>query len=154
MTDDFDPQWDDPADAQHTWNRGMGPFPVLYQDVMRTYAQGMKRAWDSVASPMAKDHIVRFAHGWTYVRGPDFDDAAGARLAAHGQRAAVRRETGEGIYFEEQRPECVEIITRLRQHPRPTRPLRELVAHFEECTQAQARIMGELHWVMAGGLVG
>src|SRR5204862_6785480 len=69
-------------------------------------------------------------------------------------RAAIRRETGEGIYFEEQRPECVETINRLRRHPRPTRPVHELVAHLEECMQAHARIMGELHWIMAAGLVG
>jgi phosphohistidine swiveling domain-containing protein len=151
---EFDPQWKDPADAQHTWNRGLGPFPRLYEDVMRAYAQGMKRCWDTVASPMAKDHIIHFAQGWVYQRGPAFDAESGARLAKHGERAAIRRETGEGIYFEEQRPECIEIITRLRQHPRPTRPLRELVAHLEECMEALAHIMGDLHWKMAAGLVG
>jgi phosphohistidine swiveling domain-containing protein len=151
---DFDPQFTDPADAQYTWNRGQGPYPVLYQDVVRVYAQGMKRAWDSVASPMAKDHILHFAHGWTYQRGPAFDEAAMARLAEHGQRAAIKRDSGEGIYFEEQRPECKEIVERLRRHPKPTRPYKELVAHLEECMRALARIMGELHWVMAAGLVG
>src|SRR5947209_13620026 len=153
MSDDFDPQWADPADVQYTWNRGQGPYPRLYQDVVRVYTRGMKRAWDTVASPMAKDHIVHFAQGWTYQRGPAFDEAAGARLAEHGKRAAIARDTGEGIYFEEQRPECIEIVTRLRKHPKPTRPRAELIAHFEECTDALARIMGELHWVMAAGLV-
>jgi pyruvate,water dikinase len=113
----------------------------------------MKRAWDAVAAPRAKDHIVHFAQGWTYLRGPAFDEAAGARLAEHGRRAAMARETGEGIYFEEHRPECIEIVTRLRNHPKPTRPRAELVAHLEECIDALARIMGELHWIMAAGIV-
>ena len=150
----FDPKWTDPEQAHYTWNRAQGPYPRLYQDVMRSYMQGMKRCWDAVASPMAKDHIIHFVDGWMYQRGPAFDDEAVERLSKHGQRAAQRRETGEGIYFEEQRPECMEIITRLRKHPRPTRPLKELVAHLEECMAAQAHIMGNLHWQMAAGLIG
>lgn len=150
---DFDPQWKDPADAQYTWNRGMGPYPRLYEDVMRVYAEGMRNCWEAVASPMAKDHILHFIDGWMYQRGPSYDAEAGARLQAHGQRAAERRESGEGIYFEEYRPECIEIITRMREHPRPTRALPELVDHLEEAMRAQARIMGDLHWRMAGGLV-
>jgi len=154
MAGEFDPQWDDPSQAQYTWNRGMGPLPRLYEDVYRVYAEGMKSCWDDVASPMAKDHIVHFVNGFVYSRGPDLDEAALARLGAHGQNAAQRRETGEGIYFEEMRPECIDIVTRLRNHPRPTRPLKELVAHFEEATAAFARIFGYLHWKMAAGLVG
>jgi phosphohistidine swiveling domain-containing protein len=150
----FDPRWEDPADAQYTWNRGMGPYPRLYENVMRAYADGQRRCWEAVASPMAKDHIVRFVDGWMYQRGPSFDADSGARLQQHGQRAAVRRDTGEGIYFEEYRPECIEIVTRLRNHPRPSRPHDELVRHLEECMEAQAHIMGDLHWRMAAGLVG
>src|SRR5712692_9428229 len=67
-------------DAQYTWNRGMGPYPRLYEDVMRAYADGQRRCWEAVASPMAKDHIVRFSHGWMYQRGPSFDAESGARL--------------------------------------------------------------------------
>ena len=152
----FDPQWTDPDQANYTWNKGgLGPpLPKLYEDVYRAYAEGMKACWEDVASPMAKDHVIHFAQGFIYQRGPDFDEAAGARLMQHGRRAAERRDTGEGIYFEEMRPECIEIVTRLRKHPRPTRPLKELVAHLEDCMGAFAHIFGHLHWKMAAGLLG
>jgi rifampicin phosphotransferase len=152
--DAFDPRWDDPAQARYTWNRGRGPYPRLYEDVHRVYAAGMRRCWDAVASPMAREHIVHFVDGWPYARGPSFDAEAGARLQQHQQRAAAARDRGGGIYFEEFRPRCVEIIERLRKHPRPTRPLSTLVAHLEECMEAQAHIMGDLHWRMAAGIGG
>jgi phosphohistidine swiveling domain-containing protein len=140
-------------DAQYTWNRGAGPYPRLYEDVMRVYAGGMRRCWEAVASPMAKDHIITFVDGWLYQRGPAYDAESSARLKDHRERATLHRETGEGIYFEEMRPECIETVQKLGRHPRPTRPRSALVDHLEECMDAYARIMGDLHWRMAGGLV-
>src|SRR5438128_654876 len=97
VSNNFDPRWDDPADAQYTWNRGQGPYPRLYEDVMRAYAEGQRRAWDAVASPMAREHVIRFVDGWSYHRGPAFDAQASARLMQHQQRAAARRDAGGGI---------------------------------------------------------
>lgn len=149
----FDPCWEDPADAQYTWNRGSGPFPRLYEDVERANAQGYRRCWETVASPMTREYIVRFVDGWAYRRGPQYDAQTTARLQQHQDRAAAMRDSGGSYYLEELKPECQEIIGRLGKRPRPTRPLEELVAYLEECIEAHAHIMGDLHWRMAAGII-
>src|SRR5687768_15007082 len=145
--------WDDTRDSTVAWTRALGPMTRLYQDAQAVYGEHQRRCWEFCASPMAKDHLFRLVDGWLYRRGPDFDAAAGERLTmwqAHIQSFFAR---GQNWYEVELRPQVVEIIERLRKHPRPTRPLSVLVAHLEECIDAYGHIMGDLHWRMAAGMV-
>lgn len=153
--DSFVLHWDDPNDARYSWRKAWGPVARLHEDIIRAYHEGERLCWDECASPMAKDHIVMFVEGYGYVRGPEMDDAAERRLGALiGYMAAnFARRIGESWYETEIRPEAVEIFARLRRHPRPTRPLPELVAHLEDCIDAHSRIMGYLHWLMAAAAI-
>jgi phosphohistidine swiveling domain-containing protein len=154
-TDELVPVWEDPRDAGYSWARpmfsaGATPQPLLYQDVVRAYAEASRVCWEDVASPMAQMHIVRFLDGFMYSRGPEMDDAAQARLE---KWLAYQDGLGNrGIYYQDiVRPEVIELVGRLKKHPRPTRPLAELVSHLEDCMEAYAHIMGDLHWRMAAG---
>lgn len=154
-TRDFVPHWDDPADAQYSWRKAWGPVPRLHEDIIRAYHEGEKRCWDECASPMAKDHIVTFVEGYGYVRGPEMDEAAMQRLGAliEYQDRNFSRRIGSSWYEAEIRPKAIEMFERLRKHPKPTRPLSELVAHLEECIDAHTDIMGYLHWRMAAAAI-
>jgi rifampicin phosphotransferase len=143
----------DQADAQYTWNRGQGPLARLYQDVQRAYYEGNRRCWEAVAAPMVREHIMQIVDGWAYHRGPDFDENAKARLRKHQEHVLTFRARKANWYVDELRPQVVEIIERLRKHPRPTRPLPVLVEHLEDCIEAQAHIMGNLHWRLAAGIM-
>jgi rifampicin phosphotransferase len=152
----FEPCWDDPADAAYCWRKGWGgAMPRLHHDLVRSYYEGQRRCWEDCGSPMAKDHIVMFVNGFVYNRGPEMDEAAVRRLGALVERnnASYARRKGESWYEAEIRPPVVEIIERVRRHPRPTRPLPELVAHLEECIEAHSEVMGFYHWKMAAAAI-
>ena len=69
------------------------------------------------------------------------DEAAGERLGAllaH-MDANYERRIGSSWYDAEIRPVAVETFERFRKHPKPTRPVAELVAHLEDCIEAHTR---------------
>lgn len=150
-TKEREPEFDlDLADAQFTWQKSVGPLTRLYEDVQLAYCEGQRRCWEDCASPLANAHLVRIVNGFAYTRGAEFDDAAQERLEktiayqdSFGHRAAW--------YSEELRPQVVEIIERLRVHPSIERPYADLITHLEECIEAYATIMGDMHWRMAAG---
>lgn len=138
----------------YTWRREWEtPMKLLHQDGVRAYAEGMRRCWWYCASPMSREHIVQFVDGWVYVRGPEMDEAAKARLDSAVAHAQSFLERGEHLYDAELKPKVVEIATRLRKHPKPTRPLPELVAHLEECLEGHGELMGNLHWQLASSAI-
>jgi pyruvate,water dikinase len=127
----------------------------LHTDVVRSYHEGLRRCWDDCASPMAKDHILILIDGYGYVRGPEMDEAAGQRLGALLQHmeANYSQRIGESWYDAEIRPVAVETFARLRKHPKPTRPVAELVEHLEDCIDAHTDLMGYVHWRMAAAAI-
>jgi pyruvate,water dikinase len=147
--------FDDPADAAFCWRKSWGPLMRLHEDVVRAYHDGERRCWEDCGSPMAKDHIVIFVDGYGYVRGPESDEAAGARLATlvAYMDTNYKRCIGSSWYEAEIRPHAVATFARLRNHPKPTRPVAELLAHLEECIDAHTELMGYLHWRMAAAAI-
>jgi pyruvate,water dikinase len=143
----------DPAQAAYSWRRAQSaPLPALYEEVLNAYYEGCRRCWEKTGSPMAREHIVLWIDGWPYVRGPDHDEGAAERLAAHGRYIKDYADRGDSYYVTELRPEVVALVKRLSKHPRVTAPLEELVKHIEECRDAYAHIMGDLHWRFAGAI--
>ncbi len=136
------------TDADYVWTRTIGPHTRLYEDAERVYYVGRKACWDDMASPMTRMHVLRIVDGWSYARGPELDEAAQGRLDRAVEHAKSYPEFGD-YYRIEIRDKVVPLIERLRKHPRPTRPLAELVAHLDDCMRAHAHIMGNLHWRMA-----
>jgi phosphohistidine swiveling domain-containing protein len=151
----LEPVFDDPADAQYLWRKSWGPLMRLHEDIVRSYHDGLRRCWDECGSPMAKDHILLIFDGYGYVRGPEMDAAAGERLGALIAHMESNWESriGESWYDAEVRPVAIETFERLRKHPKPTRPVAELVAHLEDCIDAHRDLMGNLHWRMAAGAI-
>lgn len=147
----FEPRWVEPSDPDYTWARADGPLCAFYQDIEQVYCDHKKICWEAVASPMAKDHILRIFDGWVYLRGPDFDEAAGERLQAH---RTVPPERFAQWYVTDLKPQVLAITEPLRKHPRPTRPYDELIAHLDDCIEAFGRVMGDLHWRMAAARIG
>jgi pyruvate,water dikinase len=147
--------FEDPADAAYSWQKQWGPLMRLHVDVVRAYEDGKRRCWDDCGSPMARDHIVIFVDGYGYARGPDMDEAAVARLSALVQHmdSNYAQRIGASWYEADVRPVAVETFARHRQHPKPTRPAVELVAHLEECIKAHTDLMGYLHWRMAAAAI-
>ena len=151
----FEPRWPtdwkEPSDPDYTWSRAVGPLSAFYQDVEQVYCDHKKICWETVAAPMAKDHILRIFDGWAYIRGPEFDEAAGKRLAAH---ATIPPERFGDWYVNDLKPQVLAITEPLKKHPRPTRPYDELLAHLDDCIQAFGTVMGDLHWRMAAARIG
>lgn len=149
----FDVRWDDPADAAHSWRRAQSQPPTrLYQDVLTAYYHAARRCYERTGAPMAREHIVHWIDGWPYVRGPEADEASAQRLAAHGRHIQEYADRGDSYYVSELRPEVVALVERLCRHPRVSAPIDALVNHVEECIDAYAHIMGDLHWRFAGAI--
>ncbi|MGH2759188.1 MAG: PEP-utilizing enzyme [Actinomycetota bacterium] len=149
----FDVRWDDPADAACSWRRAQSQPPTrLYQDVLSGYYEAARGCYERTGTPMAREHIVRWVDGWPYVRGPEADEDSAQRLAEHGRHIQGYADKGDSYYVSELRPEVVGIVERLRKHPRISAPIDVLVAHVQECIDAYAHIMGDLHWRFAGAI--
>jgi len=149
----FDDPFDNPADAEHSWRRAQSsPLTRLYQDVLNSYYEAARRCYEHTGAPMAREHIALWIDGWPYVRGPEADERAAERLAAHGRHIQAYADRGDSYYVSELRPEVVGLIERLRKHPRISASVETLVPHVEECIDAYAHIMGDLHWRFAGAI--
>ncbi len=149
----FEVRWDDPAEAEHSWRRAQSqPLTRLYQDVLSSYYDAARGCYDRTGAPMAREHIVKWVDGWPYVRGPEADESSMERLAAHGRHIQDYADRGDSYYVSELRPEVVEIVERLRKHPRVSAPIETHVNHVCECVDAYAHIMGDLHWRFAGAI--
>ncbi|HYZ92551.1 MAG TPA: PEP-utilizing enzyme [Actinomycetota bacterium] len=142
----FELRWDDPADATYVWNRYMGgPVTRFYEDAVAAMYVAKRRCYEETGVPNSRGHLFRVIDGWVFNREPG--DLTGADERA--ERFRNDAMAVEGDYYEVVlRPEVVALVERLRKHPKPTAPYPELITHLEECVQAHARVMGDLHWRM------
>lgn len=139
------------APAPYSWLRhGEEPAGRLELDMRHAYFEAMRRCYEATGALMAAFHIQHVVHGYVYIRKPSGEEEAAAeRLRAHQERgqALLDRQTN---YFEaEVRSTVEEIVERLRHHPPVSAPLSDLVRHLEECIEAFADVMGDLHWRLA-----
>jgi pyruvate,water dikinase len=154
---DFQVAWEKPEDADHTWlllavaQRGPVPMRRLEQDAQRAYQAGARACFTATGSPLARNHIVCFVNGFCYSRGPDVDES---KVTARQQRygALARRYYRQGTStWEAELAPLVDEALRPVQGFRPERAaMPELVAHMERAMRAFARVLGDLHWRLAG----
>ncbi len=103
---------------------------------------------------MTRNHIVRFFNGYPYVRPPDVTDAElMERTRRHRERDQAYRDEGTSLYEAEIVPETEQTLAELRKFRPRGASLPALVTHLEQATKAYSRVMGDLHWRMAGAIM-
>ena len=155
---EFEVGWEEPTDADYTWARpagiiGRGPVYRLEEDAIRSLAEGHRVCFEETGAPMTRNHIVRFFNGYPYVRSPDVTDAeAMGRMRRHRERDRAHRVKGTSLYKAEIGPETERTLAELRRFRPRSASLTALVSHLEQARKAYGRVMGDLHWRMAGGM--
>lgn len=135
---------------RRTWE---APLKRLHQDAVLVYQDGQRRCWERFGVLVVREYIVQFVDGWAFVRGPEMDDAARARMDELIDHVTTFEDRGRHWWDEELRPKCVALGDALKNHPEPTRPLAELLDHLEDCFEGHAELMGDLHWQLAAGSI-
>lgn len=155
---EFEVVWTDPADANYTWIRaggalGQGVTTRLQRDCVMAYVDGQKSCFEETGAPMARNHFARFFNGYLYVRPPEVTDAeVTERIRRHREKDQAYRDKGTSLYEAEIVPETEQTLAELQRFRPRNAPLPALVSHLEQATTAYSRVMGDLHWRMAGGM--
>ncbi len=151
--DGFPVEWDDPVDEDYAWTLdSREPSRRFQQDAQQVYAAAARRCFEETGVPMARNHILLFMNGWAYARSPSVEEAdVRERQRRHRARDREYRERGSSLYEAEIQPEAEDAFARLNRFNALRRAsLPELLSHLETALDAYGRVMGDLHWRMAG----
>jgi phosphohistidine swiveling domain-containing protein len=150
---EFVVDWDDPEDQQYAWMLAAGDFgatPVhrFAQDLRRASAEHSKRVFNDTGVPMARGHILTFANGYPYARGPK---VAGGEVKRHVEAHIVLGreyiDRGTSIYKEVIEPEVLRLLEELGPFRRAANEsLASRFAFLERAIEVNGRVMSDLHW--------
>ncbi len=150
---EFTVDWDDPADQQHAWTLAAGDFgarPALRfeQDLRLASARHSKLVFDDYGVPMARDHLLTFAHGYPYARGPEVSgDEVRRRVQAHIALGREYIDRGTTYYEAVIEPEVLALLAELGPFRRAAAesPAGRL-AFLERTIAVYGHVMSDLHW--------
>lgn len=155
--EEFPVVWPDPADEEYAWvlfPYGRGPVYPLQEAANDAYARGMRRCFDDTGVSMARNSILLRFNGFQYGRSPPVGEAeVKERQRRHRERDQQYRERGASVYEAEIVPQAEDAFRRFnRFHALRHAALAELLEYLEASIEAYGRVMGDLHWRMAGAM--